>query len=144
MAPSGASLAVAISNPGNTLISSTAGSVTVSQGNMPLFSEGIELAAFVPKTAIVYQVPWQGTPVQGTYRVQSDVRPTGGRPIAFAQTVTFGASAIRQFRRQTGRQAKESAGTPLAMIVLLALALAAAAVFAVAYSRARRQLHGRA
>jgi hypothetical protein len=52
VAPSGASLALAITNPGNTLVPSSTGTITVSQGARTLFTHGIELAAFVPKTAI--------------------------------------------------------------------------------------------
>ena len=77
IAPSGASLVLGISNPANTLIPASTGSVTVLQGSTPLFSKGMELAAFVPKTAIAYHIPWEGTPVQGTYRVKGELHPTG-------------------------------------------------------------------
>jgi hypothetical protein len=143
VAPSGASLAVKISNPANTLVESTGGDVTVSQGSSPLFSQVIGLAAFVPDTAITYHVPWDGTPVEGTYRVRGILRPAGARSVAFDRTVTFGGKAIRQYRRQTGRQAKTSSGIPVVVIVVLALAVVLAVIFGVAYTRARRQLRDR-
>jgi hypothetical protein len=140
VAPSGASLAFALSNPGNTLISGATGSVTISQGGAPLFSQGVELGPFVPQTAITYHVPWEGTPAEGTYRVKGEIVPSGARPIAFDRTVVFGRSAVRQYRRQTGRPATESAGTSVVVIVLLVLAVAAAVAFAIAYARASRDL----
>jgi len=143
VAPSGASLGFKLVNPGNTLIPASTGSVTVSQGGTPLFSQGLELAAFVPNTAITYHVPWQGTPVQGTYRVRGDLHPVGAPAIVFDRTVTFGRAAIRQFRNQTGKPAKESSGTPVILIAALALALAAAVTFGVAYGRARQQIRRR-
>ncbi|HEY2260683.1 MAG TPA: hypothetical protein VGH45_13265 [Solirubrobacteraceae bacterium] len=140
VAPSGASLTFGISNPQNTLIPSTIGSVTVWQGGTPLFSRDIELASFVPRTAISYHVPWEGTPVQGTYRVTGELRPVGAPAIEFARTVTFGSSAIRQFRAQTGRSARQTSSIPIVLIVALALALAAAVALGVAYTTARRQI----
>lgn len=81
-----------------------------------------------------------GTPVEGTYRVRGTLRPAGAPPIAFDRNVTFRRSAIRQFRRETGRPAKQSSGTPVVLIVVLVLALAAAGTLGVAYARARRRL----
>jgi hypothetical protein len=140
VAPSGASLVLGISNPANTLIPASTGSVTVSQGSNLLFSQGIELAAFVPGTTIAYHVPWQGTPVEGTYRLTGELRPTGAPAIAIDRTVTFGRIAIRQFRHQTGRPAKENAGAPVVLIVALAFASMAVIVLGVGYGRARREL----
>lgn len=139
MAPSGASLALGISNPGNTLIASSTGSVTVSQGSTELFGQAIELGAFVPKTSIVYHVPWKGTPVEGTYRVKGQLRPRGAPVIAFDRMVTFGGAAIQRFRSDTGKAATANAGTPVALIVALAIAVAVALGFGVAYARPRRQ-----
>lgn len=143
VAPSGASLAFGLSNPGNKLIAATNGSVTVSKNETPLFTRSIVLAAFVPNTSITYHVPWEGTPVQGTYRVTGELRPAGAPLIAFDRTVTFGRSAIHQYRRQTGRAAKESSGTPIVLIIALAVAVAVAATFAIAYARATRRLRHR-
>ncbi|HWG09190.1 MAG TPA: hypothetical protein VN672_09305 [Solirubrobacteraceae bacterium] len=143
VAPSGATLAMQISNPANTLISETTGSLTVSQGATPLFTQDTTLAAFVPKTAITYHVPWVGTPVEGNYRVKGVLRPAGARPIVFDRTVRFGGGAIRKYRQQTGRQAEESSGTPIVLLVVLGLALALAVTFGFAYIRARRQLRDR-
>jgi hypothetical protein len=143
VAPSGASLAIAISNPADRLIESTGGDVTVSQGATPLFSQVIGLAAFVPRTAITYHVPWEGTPVEGTYRVRGTLRPAGARAVHFDRTVTFGAKAIGKYRRQTGRPAKGSTGVSAVVIIALALAVALANAFAVAYARVRRQLRER-
>lgn len=140
VAPSGASLALAISSPGNTLIRSSTGGVTVSQGGKPLFSQTISLAAFVPGTSISYHVPWKGTPVEGLYRVKGEIHPTGARVIVFDRTIRFGHNAIRRFRAETGRSAIESSGTPILVTVALALALAAALGFGLAYLRSRRQL----
>jgi hypothetical protein len=123
------------------LIANTPGHVDVSQGNTTLFSQPVNLAAFVPRTAITYHVPWVGKPVQGTYRVTGELFPAGAVPIMFDQTVTFGGAAIRQFRQQTGRSA-QAVGTPVALIVGLVGALAAALAFAAAYARLRARVAG--
>jgi hypothetical protein len=140
VAPSGASLALGITNPGNTLVPSSTGHITISQGATPLFTHSIELAAFAPNTAIRYESPWEGTPVQGTYRVTGEVRPAGAPTIVINRTVTFGRSAIRRYQAETVRQAKEGSGTPVGLIIALAMALIAAAGFGVAYTLARRQI----
>ncbi len=139
VAPSGASVTIAISNPGDTLIDSTSGDVTVEQGGQPLFSQSIELGPFVPRTAIAYHVPWNGTPAEGTYQVKGDLHPAGARSIVFDRTVTFGHRAIEQFQRQTGRPAHPSSGIPVTLIVALVVALAVALAFAAAYANLRRQ-----
>lgn len=138
--PSGASVALRLDNPGDTLVDRTRGRVEVSQGTRRLFSAPVQLGPFVPRTAIAYEVPWQGRPVQGTYRVSGELTPAGGRTVTFTRTVTFGAPAIRRFRRETGRSATLAGGISIVMIVLLSLATLAAAVFAGAYFRARSQL----
>jgi hypothetical protein len=140
VAPSGASLVLGITNPANTLIASSTGSVTVFQDSTPLFSQEMQLAAFVPKTAIAYHLPWEGTPVEGTYRVKGELRPAGAPPIRFDRKVTFGSSAIRQFRQETGRAAKEGSRAPVVLIVALVVALLAVITLSVGYGRARRQL----
>jgi hypothetical protein len=140
IAPSGAALAISISNPGNKLVSSASGSVTVSQGSTALFSRGIELGAFVPGTSIGYRVPWEGMPVEGTYDVSGDLRPAGGQPIHFNRTVTFARHAIQQYRQDTGRSARVSSGTSGLLFVALGFAVAVAVVFAVAYMRAKRAI----
>lgn len=141
VAPSGASLAFKLSNPSNQLIGSSSGRVTVSQRGTVLFHQRLDLAGFVPKTTITYNVPWEGMPVEGSYRVTGELRPAGAPPITFDRIVRFDRSAIRQFRQQTGRPAHETPGTPVVLIVVLLMSLVAAAVFAAAYARARRQLH---
>jgi hypothetical protein len=78
--------------------------------------------------------------VQGTYRVTGEVRPAGAPRIAIDRTVTFGRGAIRQYRADTGGQAKESSGTSPVLIIALALALIAAVAFGVAYTLARHQI----
>jgi hypothetical protein len=143
VAPSGASLGLGLANPGNALITAATGEVTVLQGSTALFSQTVELAAFVPRTRITLHVPWQGVPAQGTYVVKGLLRPAGAAPIAFQRTVTFGGSAIRKYRQQTGRQATAAVGTPVALIVALVLASAAALLFAVGYARMRRRLRER-
>ncbi|MHB8659889.1 MAG: hypothetical protein ACYC91_18490 [Solirubrobacteraceae bacterium] len=140
VAPSGASVALAISSPGNTLIRSSTGSVTISQKGKPLFSQSLNLAAFVPNTSITYHVPWKGTPVEGTYRVKGEIRPLGGPVVVFDRTVTFGHNAIRRFRSQTGKPATESSGTPILLIIALVLALTATLGLGVAYVRSRREI----
>ena len=141
--PSGASLVVGMSNQGNSLIAATPGTITVLQGAEPLFGQTVELAAFVPGTAISYHVPWEGTPVQGTYLVRGVLRPAGAPVVRFERTVTFGRAAIHRFRKQTGRAARESSSTPLALVVGLAVALVAAALLGVAFLRTRSQLRER-
>jgi hypothetical protein len=140
VAPSGASLALGITNRGNTLVPSSTGTITVSQGATPLFTHGIELAAFAPNTAITYKSPWDGTPVQGTYRVTGEVRPAGAPTIVINRTVTFGRSAIQRYRADTARPAKEDSGTPVELMIALAAALIAAVGFGVAYTIARQQI----
>ena len=139
VAPSGASLALGISNPGNRLIGPATGRITVSRGATPLFSQEVDLGPFVPRTAVAYHIPWEGTPAQGTYRVKGEIIPSHARPVAIDRTVTFGTSAIRQFRQQTGRPATEAPSAPLALEILLGLAIAAAAGFGFAYARVRNQ-----
>jgi hypothetical protein len=143
VAPSGASLALSLSNRGNRLISQTTGEVTVSQGKTTLFSVDTPLAAFVPKTSIDYHVAWQGVPVQGTYRVKGRLRPSGAPTVSFDRTVTFGSRQIGRYVRQTGRRAIASSSLPTALIVVLAVAIALAIAFAAAYARVRRQLRER-
>jgi len=143
VAPSGASLALQISNPANKLVNSTTGDLTVSQGGTPLFSQSLELAAFVPKSAITYHVPWEGVPVEGSYRVRGELRPVGAEVIRFDRMVRFGRRAIDKYRRQTGRPAKTSSSFPVVLAAALALALALAVAFAVAYVQARKQLRER-
>lgn len=143
VAPSGASLAFALSNPARKLIPSTTGSATISQNGTPLFSRSIDLAAFVPKTTITYHVPWEGTPVEGTYRVTGKLQPAGAPLITFDRTVTFARNAIHQYRQQTGRAAKESPGPPVVLVLALAAAVAVAATFAIAYARTRKLLRDR-
>jgi hypothetical protein len=140
VAPSGASLAIAVANRGNALIPGSSGSVSVFQGSTRLFTQKVELASFVPGTAITYRVPWQGTPVEGTYRVSGEIRPTGKAPIRFERTVTFGGGAIQKFRQQTGRPAKSSSGAPVLLIAALAAVSAIAVAFGVAYGQARRKI----
>jgi hypothetical protein len=144
VAPSGATLAIGISNPGERLIDSTGGDVRILQGGTPLFNQTTPLAAFAPRTSITYHVPWEGTPVEGTYRVQGTLRPQGAPVVSFDRTVTFGSKAISQYRRQTGRQAKSSGGVPFVVVVALALAVVLAVAFGIAYTRARRALRNRA
>lgn len=140
VAPSGASLAFPVSNPGNTLIPASTGDISVTQGGLPLFTRTFDLAAFVPDTRISYRVPWEGRPVEGTYRVKGELQPAGAAAIAFDQTVTFSGNAISTFRRETGRAATASSGTPGLLIGALVLAVVAAAGFGVAYARMRRRL----
>jgi hypothetical protein len=138
VAPSGAALALRIANPGNALIDSARGSLTVSQGDTDLFSQSIELGPFVPRTAITFDAPWIGRPVEGTYQVKGELRPRHAPPIHFSRTVHFRGRAIQQFRRQTGRPATARSGAPVALILLLVIAVAAALAFAVAYANLRR------
>jgi hypothetical protein len=140
VASSGASLALPIANSGNTLITTTTGTITISQNARPLFSGRIALGSFVPRTAITYHLPWHGTPTQGIYHVRGTIHPAGTRPITIDQTVSFGNHAIKKFQQQTGRQATATPATPGILILLLTLAIIAAAGFAVAYVRARKRL----
>jgi hypothetical protein len=97
----------------------------------------------VPNTVVTYHVPWEGTPVEATYRVKGELRPAGARPIVFDRIVRFSHSAIHQYRRLTGRRAQEGSSTPIWFIVVLALAFVLAVTFGVAYARARSQLRNR-
>jgi hypothetical protein len=143
VAPSGASLALRVSNPANTLIDSTTGELAVLQKGETLFEADTPLAAFVPKTRIDYHVAWQGTPAEGSYEVKGVLRPAGARAIAFDREVTFAANAIGKYRRQTGRRAIAASSVPTVLIVVLGLVAALAIAFATAYLRARRRLRER-
>jgi hypothetical protein len=143
VAPSGASVAVRVSATGNTLIPATTGELSVSQDGRTLFRQTIGLAPFVPKTSITYHAPWEGIPVEGSYRVRGELRPAGAATVRFDRTVSFGHNAISKFRRQTGRPAVSHSSLPVTVIVVLVVALAAALGFAVAYARLRRRLSER-
>ncbi len=144
VAPSGASLAFELANRGDTLIGSTGGNVTVSQGGTPLFSQTIELGSFVPRTAISFHVPWEGTPVEGSYRVKGVLQPAGAQPIPFDRVIEFGSGAIHRYRRLTGHRAQSSSSDSLVLIALLAVVVAVAAILALAYLRLRKQVHPKA
>ena len=118
VAPSGATLGLELANPGNTLLTATTGEVTLSQGSTALFSQSIELAAFVPRTQITLHVPWPGVPVEGTYIAKGVLRPAGGTPIVFQRSVRFGGGAIRRYREQTGKPATSAAGAPVVLVVV--------------------------
>ena len=138
--PAGASLALRLANTGNTLIPKTSGRVTVSTAGKTLFSRPVRLDSFVPKTELVYALPWLGRPVEGDYEVTGEIRPAGAKPIEVDTKVRFGKERIREFRKETGRPAVEAQGTSPLLIAFLGAIIVALTVLAAAYLRLRRKV----
>jgi hypothetical protein len=107
---------------------------------MALLQDGLSIVNRRRQPAITYHVPWQGTPVQGTYQVTGRLTPSRGPAVSFQRTVTFGGEAIEQFRRETGPPAKQSGGAPVLLVGLLAIATLAALALGIANLRVRRQV----
>jgi competence ComEA-like helix-hairpin-helix protein len=138
VSPVGASLELNLGNSGDTLIKKTTGTLKVTQGSRKLFSPKARLGTFVPKTEIRYPLAWPGTPVEGTYHVSGVLHPRGGRPVRIDTDVKFGKSRIREFRRETGRQAIEAPATPGWIWALIGAALMAIVLLLVVLVRTRR------
>ena len=136
--PSGAYLQIRLANTGNQLIPSSSGSATLSQGGEELTTDAVDLSQFVPGTEIAYLVRFPGRPARDTYDVRGSLRPERAPPVSLNGQVTFGEGNARQFKRQTGREARGGDGTPTWAIAALIFAIAMAVTFAVAYLRARR------
>lgn len=135
--PSGALLDIHLANTGNQLIRTGSGSVSVSQGSETLFTDSVDLSQFVPGTDINFTVPWVGRPARDTYGVSGSMRPEGAPLVKLDGEVTFGDTKAKQFKKETGKEAKPGGGTSWLLIVLLILLLAVAVTFAVAYRRAK-------
>ncbi len=135
--PAGAFLGLKLADTGNTLIPTTSGRLSVFKGSRRLFSSRIRIDSFVPLTGITYPLPWPGRPVEGKYRVVGHLDPKGGRRIRIDETVDFAKKRIREFRRETGRQAVEQHGYSPGFILLLFIIAAALVAVGVALGRAR-------
>jgi competence ComEA-like helix-hairpin-helix protein len=142
VSPVGASLELNLGNSGDTLIKTTTGRLKVTQGARKLFSPKARLGTFVPKTEIRYPLSWPGTPVQGTYHVSGVLHPQGGRPVRIDTDVEFGKGRIREFRRETGRQAIEAPGAPGWIWALIGAASMAIVLLLVVLVRTRRRGDG--
>jgi hypothetical protein len=138
--PSGAALALGLANGGNTLVRRTSGRVTVSRDGRRLFSQDVDVDAFVPATQIELLVPWTGRPAEGDYDVRGILRPRGAAPITIATRVAFGDDLAREFRDETGRPAGEADGPPLLLIAILLAMAAGLVALATAYLRLRRRI----
>jgi hypothetical protein len=136
--PSGAYLQIRLANTGNQLITASSGNVTLTQAGQDLMTDAVDVSQFVPGTEIAYLVRFPGRPARDTYDVSGSLRPERAPPVGLDGQVTFGDGNARQFKRQTGREARGGEGMPLWAIAALVFAIAMAVTFAVAYLRARR------
>jgi hypothetical protein len=139
VSPAGARLVLRLRNAGNRLLLRSHGDVTVSQDGEDLFTARVDPDSFVPGTEIGFPVPWLGRPARGTYRVHGVIRPRGAPAVRIDTNVEFGAKQARQYKRQTGKEAK-AGGTPMLMWVVLCFAGLLAVGFGLAYARARQEL----
>jgi competence ComEA-like helix-hairpin-helix protein len=138
ISPVGAVLQLDLANSGNTLIKKTTGKLHVTKDGRPLFSPKARLGTFVPKTEIRYPLTWPGTPVEGTYHVSGVLHPQGGPPVRIDTDVKFGKARIREFRKETGRQAIGASGTAGWIYTLLGAALMAVIGLLILLWRSRR------
>lgn len=138
--PTGATLELRLASLGNELIPETTGRLAVFQGERRLFGQRTRIDAFVPETEIGYPVPWEGRPVEGTYRVRGVLDPEGAERLVIDETVEFARGETEELERETGQQAIESGGVPLWLILLLLVALIALAALATVHFRMRRRL----
>ena len=140
VAPAGATLDLRHASAGNALIAETTGTVSVFRGGHLLFTERVDVGAFVPRTAIAYPVPWVGTPAEGEYQVHGTLRPEGGRPVRIDRTVRFDAGRIDRYRRETGRVAIGAEHVPplLALMAGAAMGLGGVAAGRTLFKRGER------
>jgi hypothetical protein len=110
----------------------------VLQDGRQLFRRRLQIDAFVPGTEIEYLVPWRGRPVQGDYEVRGTLLPEGGKPVKIDRKIEFGKDRIREYRKETGRQAVASTGVSPAFLAVSVLLAGALAVLGTAYVRLRR------
>ncbi len=137
--PSSSDVTVLLRNSGDKLIRRTKGQLAVSQNGRELVRRKVDLSAFVPATRIQYRVPLVGRPAEGSYRVTGVLRPERGAPVRVDETVSFGARAAREFKRETGREATRSGPSGLLVGALVAAVLAVLVLVA-ALVRAQRRL----
>jgi hypothetical protein len=133
--PSGAAINVGLTNPGELLVPTSTGRITVTKDGKVLLEEPISLAAFVPGTRIDYSLPWNGTPAEGTYRVEGFVHPAEGQAVAFDEQIEFGGRQTDTFERQTGLQVTATAGgtAPWVWLLIGVLGLAVLVLSRLAY-----------
>ena len=137
--PSSTDLTLLLRNSGNKLIRHTGGRLAISKDGRVLVRHRVDIDAFVPATTVRYRVPLVGSPAEGTYRVKGVLRPERGAPVVVDETVSFGDTAAREFKRETGKEATKS-GPSILLIAALVAALALIIALAGALLRARRRL----
>lgn len=141
--PTSTDVTLLLRNSGAKLIRRTGGKITVTQGDRELVRRRVALDSFVPGTTLRYRVPLTGRPAEGSYRVTGVLRPEDGEPVTIDETVSFGARASREFRRETGREATTS-GPSTALIAALAGAALVVLLLAAALIRSQRRLRAAA
>lgn len=121
--PSGSSVDVVFENSGNVLIPSSEGRVNISQDEVALASRRIALTGFTPGSTISVSVPFQGAPVEATYRAKGFLEPMFAPVVNFNKTVTFGGDQSDELERETGVTAigSEDEGIPVWLLLLLGI-----------------------
>ena len=101
VAPVGASLRLALRAGGSELIEAAQLNVRVLRGSRTIFTYASTLGQLFPTTSLNYDVPWQGRPTPGSYRVLGTIRPTGTAPVNIDTTVKFTGANAAQLKRET-------------------------------------------
>ena len=129
VAPVGASLRLALRAGGSELIEAAQLNVRVLRGSRTIFTYASTLGQLFPTTSLNYDVPWQGRPTPGSYRVLGTIRPTGTAPVNIDTTVKFTGANAAQLKRET--PAVSGAATnglpgwvPIALTIATALLIA--------------------
>jgi len=137
--PSSTDVTLLLRNSGNKLIKRTGGRLAVSQNGRVLVRRGVALDAFVPGTTLLYRIPLVGRPAEGSYSVRGILRPERGAPVPVDATVSFGAAAAREFKRETGREATSSGPSTLLVAGLIGASVVVLVLLG-ALLRTRRRL----
>ena len=101
VAPVGARLHLALRAGGSELIEAAQLNVRVLRGSRTIFTYASTLGQLFPTTSLNYDVPWQGRPTPGSYRVLGTIRPTGTAPVNIDTTVKFTGANATQLKRET-------------------------------------------
>lgn len=103
--PSGAAIVIPLHNDGQLLIPNSKGQVTVSRDGQELFTEPVQIAAFIPGGRIRHAIRFRGAPTEGTYHVSGFIHPDGGTAVTIDEDVEFGRKQTKALAAESGQQA---------------------------------------
>ena len=117
----GASLTLAVANTGNVLIRRASADLRVQRGHRTLFRYRAVLGELLPDSPLALRIPWQGTPMRGTYRVVGTIRPRDADPLRVDAPVTFTTRTADELERRAEQVTLPESSVPVLVWAALAL-----------------------